>query len=283
VSLARYYRWLSWFQQATSWVGVGGGYRSFTVHRLLVAHDPSIADADVVHERMLTAVGRPTSPLVVDAGCGLGGTIFYFQPRLGGEYHGLTLSPAQQARASREASRRGIAGVCHFHVRSYDDDLGDLVGAGADLMVAVESLAHSPAPADSIANLARYLRADGRLLVVDDMPGDALPRSDPDFTAFRDGWHCQHIAPRAAVRSAFDRAGLAIEADDDLTPLVRRRDPAAIESLVRSNRRWRALTGWTGAAQLIDSLYGGLMLERLYARGVMQYRLVVGRRTAASA
>jgi hypothetical protein len=33
---------------------------------------------------------------------------------------------------------------------------------------------------------------------------------------------------------------------------------------------------------LIDALYGGLMLERLYRRGVMQYRLVAARRTAAS-
>ena len=168
--LARYYDWLSWFQRVTSWIGQGGGYQSFTVHRLLTSADPKVAGADVVHERILGAAGpfdflrRPLqAPRVVDAGCGLGGTIFYLHRRLGGAYDGLTLSSTQRARAEREAKRRGIAEACRFHLRSYDDDLQALAPEGADLIVAIESLAHSPEPAHSIANLARTLRRGGRL------------------------------------------------------------------------------------------------------------------------
>lgn len=279
--VARYYNWLSWFQRATSWIGQGGGYQSLTVHRLLASSDPAVAGADVVHERILAAVDSK-APRVVDAGCGLGGTIFYLQRRLGGEYDGLTLSPTQRVHAEREAKRRGIAAACRFHLCSYDDDLRPIVPDGADLIVAIESLAHSVGPERTVANLARALRRGGALIVVDDVPGDALADADSDFAGFRSGWRCPAIARHAALLGALSNAGLEVERDEDLTPLVARRDPQEIERLVTVNRRWRSLTGWLGAAELIDSLHGGLMLERLYRRGLMRYRLVAARRTAAS-
>ena len=290
IELRRYYDWLSRFQRVTSWIGHGGGYQSFTVHRLLTSVDPKVAGADVVHERILGAAGpfdfaqgRPLpAPRVVDAGCGLGGTIFYLHRRLGGAYDGLTLSSTQRARAEREAKRRGIADACRFHLRSYDDNLQTLAPEGADLIVAIESLAHSPEPSRSIANLARTLRRGGRLIVVDDVPHERLAWDDGDFAGFREGWRCRSISGHAALLASMSGAGLTIDADDDLTGLVPLRDPDALERLVKSNRRWRTWAGWTGAAELIDSLHGGLMLERLYRRGLMQYRLVAARRTAAS-
>jgi len=118
VTIPRYYNWLSWFQRATSWIGQGGGYQSLTVHRLLTSSDPAVAGADVIHERILTAAHGIEAPRVVDAGCGLGGTIFYLHRRLGGQYDGLTLSPAQRAHAEREAARRNVAAACRFHLRS---------------------------------------------------------------------------------------------------------------------------------------------------------------------
>ena len=280
--LNRYYNWLSWFQRATSWIGQGGGYQSHTVHRLLTSSDSAVAPADVVHERILAAAGAISAPRVVDAGCGLGGTIFYLHRRLGGEYDGLTLSPTQRAHAEREAKRRGVAGACRFHLRSYHEDLRALVPDGADLIIAIESLAHALPPESAIANLANRLRRGGMLIVVDDVPDDELAQADADFAGFRAGWRCRAILNHAGLLAALSGAGLDAERDEDLTPLVPRRDPLEIERLVTINRQWRAWVGWTGAAELIDSLHGGLMLERLYRRSLMRYRLVAARRTAAS-
>jgi SAM-dependent methyltransferase len=282
VSVERYYNWLSWFQRATSWIGQGGGYQSLTVHRLLASSDPGVSAADVVHERILAAAGAMEAPRVVDAGCGLGGTIFHLHRRLGGTYDGLTLSPTQRAHAEREAKRRGVAAACRFHLRSYDDDLRPIVPDGADLIIAIESFAHAVRPEHTVANLARALRHGGALIVVDDVPDDALTEADGDFAGFRSGWRCPAIARHATLLGALSDAGLDVERDEDLTPLVARRDPSEIERLVTINRRWRWWVGWLGAAELIDSLHGGLMLERLYRRGLMRYRLVAARRTAAS-
>lgn len=282
MTLGRYYDWLSWFQRVTSWAGSGGGYRSLTVHRGLATDDSAVGAADVVHEQILTAVGPLTSPRVIDAGCGLGGTIFYLHRRLGGEYHGLTLSETQRARAQGEAQRRGVARDCRFHRRSYDRPMFDLAPGGADLVIAVESLSHSPDPRITIANWAAALRPGGRLVVVDDVPFETLADSDADFAGFRAGWQCPAIARREAIVSSLSENGLTLEREVDLTPLVRQRSEVWLERLVRINRRARALLAWTGAGQLIDSLHGGLMLERLYRRGVMRYRLVLARRRESS-
>ena len=192
--IGRYYDWLSWFQRATSWIGQGGGYQSLTVHRLLTSSDPTVAGADVVHERILEAV-RPFDSLRAGPArrrasstqaAGSAARSFYLHRRLGGQYDGLTLSPTQRAHAEREARRRNVAAACRFHLRSYDDDLRVVVPEGADLVVAIESLAHATHPARSIANLADALRPGGRLVVVDDVPDDDLVESDGDFAGFRE-------------------------------------------------------------------------------------------------
>ena len=274
MGLGQYYDSLARFQRFVQRFGHRGGFDPLTVHRLLESNRADISPADVVHDRVLHAVNGIRAPRVLDAGCGVGGTILYLHHRLGGQYDGLTLSPVQRARASQEAARRGVAGACRFHVRNYDLSLEPIVPDGADLIVAIESLAHAADPAWTIAHFAASLRPAGRLVIVDDVPVATLAADDPDFAAFRAGWACPHIANDRAWCAAFDRAGLAIEHEEDLTPLVRKRNARELQSLIRTNRRWRRWLGDTAAGALVDSLHGGLMLERLYARELIRYRLM---------
>ncbi len=275
--LGSYYDGLSRFLRAARWVSRSSD-ASLTVHRLLIPDQQDVAPHDAVHARLLRALGPLDAPRVIDAGCGLGGTAFYLHARLGGLYDGITLSAEQRDRADKAAHKRGVANACRFHVRSYDHDLSNLVGEGADLVVAIESLAHSPDPANTIRNLAGTLRRGGRLAVIDDVPGEDLPDEDADFRAFRSGWRCEDIARLSELKAAIGAAGLELERDEDLTPRVIMRNPTRRERLARVNRRVRALLGTSALAEVVDSLHGGLMLERLYARRLMQYRMLVARR-----
>lgn len=286
MSVARYYAWLSWFQDVARRVSHDTGQRTFTVHRRLRADDGTVS-GDVLHAHLLDALGATadvaTPPVldVLDAGCGLGGTIFYLHARIGGRFTGVTLSDAQCARASAEAVRRGVAADCRFLVRNYDADLADLLPAGVDLIVAIESLAHAVDPAASVARMARCLRPGGRLLFVDDVPSDALPRDDADFAAFRAGWLCPAVANDAALAAALAGAGLSVLRDDDLTPYVPQRRPAALAVLVWLHRLAAGVLRSTPAGPLLGALGGGLRLERLYRRGMARYRLIVARRPDA--
>ena len=274
--LGRYYDWLGRFQRFARWVSQSGD-QTLAIHRRLA--DPTgVASRDIVHEKLLAAIAPMSEPRAIDAGCGLGATVFYLRARIGGCYDGLTLSSTQRTRAAKEAKRRGIADTCRFHMRSYDGDLDDLVPGGADLVIAIESLAHSPDPACTIVHLARVLRPEGCLVVVDDIPGEVLTRGDPDFDAFKQGWAVPSLAHGAELEAAFCRAGLEIVHDEDLTPSLASRDARALERRVRIVRGLARLLGTTATGDLVGSLHGGLMLERLYARGLMQYRMLVGRR-----
>lgn len=282
MSIARYYAWLSRFQDAARSVAHDTGQRTLTVHRHLRADDGTVS-GDVLHARVLDAVRATAGPFgvpldVLDAGCGLGGTTFYLQARLGGRYAGITLSGTQCDRANAEAARRGLADVCRFAVRDYDGELADLLPTGVDLIVAIESLAHAPDPVATIGRLAARLRPGGRLLLVDDVPRDTLLWQDADFAGFRAGWLCPAVATDATLAAAFAQAGLAVCHDEDLTPRVPARGAATLAALLAATRAASAVLAPTPAGVLMGALLGGLKLERLYRRGVVRYRLVVARR-----
>ena len=282
MSIARYYAWLSRFQDAARGVAHDTGQQTLTVHRHLRADDGTVS-GDVLHARVLDAVRATAGAAgaaidVLDAGCGLGGTTFYLQARLGGRYTGITLSGTQCTRATAEAARRGLTDVCLFAVRDYDADLTDLVPAGVDLIVAIESLAHAPDPAATIGRLATRLTPGGRLLLVDDVPRDTLAADDPDFAGFRAGWLCPAVATDATLTAAFARAGLVVCHDEALTPRVPARRAATLAALLTAARAASAVLAPTPAGVLTGALLGGLRLERLYARRVVRYRLVVARR-----
>jgi SAM-dependent methyltransferase len=273
-ALARYYDWLSRYQGLVGRMRGDVRCGAFTVHRLLTG----AGGEDGLHQRLLTALGSTPVRHAIDAGCGVGGTMFFLQERLGGRYEGLTVSRVQQARAAREARRRGVASVCRFHLRSYDDDLHDLAPEGTDLVVAIESLAHAPDPARTIGRLARVLRRGGRLAIAEDIPAQSLADDDPDFTDFTRDWRCPAIARHSVLTAALVASGLTLEKDEDLTPLVDQREPARLDQLVRFNRACRRVPAPTPARVVLDGLHGGLMLERLYRRGLMGYRLLIAHR-----
>ena len=66
--------------------------------------------------------------------------------------------------------------------------------------------------------------------------------------------------------------------DEDLTPRLHRRAPFALAARLTLARAVGPLARLTPAGVLHDALIGGLWLERLYARGVVAYRLIVARR-----
>ena len=138
--------------------------------------------------------------------------------------------------------------------------------------MALESLVHSTDPASSLGNLARGLARGGRIVVVDDVRD---PAADPvDTDRFVAGWQAPGFQTRARWLAAFERAGLAVEAEEDLTPRVPIRNAPAREALMAANRIASLVphAGWRG---VLAAHRGGLALERLYAGGGVTYRMFV--------
>lgn len=273
---ATYYDALTRWTRVARWAGYGGGYAQHTVHRSLA--DPRAGGRPTptrLHDLLAEALPALDEPRVLDAGCGLGGTLMDFAERFGGRCVGVTLSESQARLGRDEVARRGLEDRVQLLVGSYDDP----PDGPFDLIVAIESLAHSPHPPSSIEALARRLSPGGVLAVVDDMPAEPVSAApDPDLDAFRSGWQCPVLLTASQYRSAFAGCGLALTAERDWSPAVVNRPAWRIAVLERLNRAAAACLPQGGWQTMLASYRGGLALERLYRGQRMTYRLLVARR-----
>jgi SAM-dependent methyltransferase len=273
----RYYRWLDRWVRWSRIVRPYSGFDTLTVHRLL--DDPATGENGpfVLHKVMLEGIELPPEPRVLDAGCGYGGTAFDLQPKIGGDWLGLTISPIQFDRATREARKRGLSARIRFRLQSYDVPLNETF----DLVIAIESLVHSSDPRATVAGLARSLAPGGHFILVDDMPVETVrPELRSDVEEAKRMWRCPVMPTERGWRDAFEAAGLEIVRSVDLSGRVYHRPVKEMTALIERDRKRARRLGWLGFGIIPEANIGGLLLERLAVQGAMQYRVLVGRRVS---
>jgi SAM-dependent methyltransferase len=263
-------RWTAWLAA----LGYGGGRRTLTAHRALA--DPRASGRPTftrLHDVLAAALPSPLDGRVLDAGCGLGGTMLDLAARGSATFVGLTLSERQATVARRAVAKAGLEARIQVRVESYDAP-----PAGPfDLVIAIESLAHSANPAATIDALAARLAAGGSLAIVDDVPQLAA-RGTRNLAAFQAGWRLPVLPTAAELDAALERSGLEVAATKDLTAELRPRTLAAIARLEALNRALHRVAPSASLRAVLDSYHGGLALERLYVQGLMSYRLAVARK-----
>jgi len=270
LSLDRYYDRLTLYARLARWLGADAGYGAATVHRALRPADAALSPFDAVHGLIDAELGPAAPHRLLDVGCGLGGTSLYFARRRAAQCDGIALSADQVHTANANARKAGLDARCRFQVANFD---GPLKLRHYDAVLAIESLAHAPDLAASIANLAKSLAPGGRLVVVDDV---AAPGADARDTAlFKAGWQVPSFVPHADWHAAFAGAGLRVVRDVDLTARVVQRGAWQRAALTGLNAVAHALVPHADLRAVLASHRGGLALERLYARGQSAYRLFV--------
>ena len=271
--IATYYERLGRWNRVGQAMGYGGGSASLTVHRALA--DPRAngrATFTRLHDLVVEHLPPMREPRVLDAGCGLGGTMLALASALHATCTGLTLSSFQAAKANAAAAGLGLERQVNAVVQSYDAP----PDGPFDLVVAIESLAHSADPARSVASLAGVLSPGGYLVIVDDMPVNAA-HSSADLTTLKAGWQCPVLWSLDEYRRALSSTGLELVHEIDLTESVRVRSQLRIGLLTALNRAAHVIP-LAALRQVMDSHLGGLALERLTRTQLVRYRLLVARR-----
>jgi SAM-dependent methyltransferase len=269
--VAAYYDRLSRWNRVARVVGYGGGSHALTVHRGLA--DPAASGRvtttrlhDVLAEQLMPG----PSPRVLDAGCGLGGTMLSLAERWGGDYTGVTLSARQADAATAAIRASGRSGHMRVLVRSYDNP----PQGPFDLIVAIESLIHSADPAGSLRALSDALAPGGSIVVVDDMP-EASAIDMPELEVFRSGWNCGAIWSRQQYVGALESLRFRIVTDVDLTAACRPRSAGRIRTMTWLNLMAARILPTRALRAVMLSHRGGLALEHLLRTGHMRYRLLV--------
>ncbi|MEC8252380.1 MAG: methyltransferase [Planctomycetota bacterium] len=209
---------------------------------------------------------------VVDLGSGFGASLLRAAAAGASSCVGVTASEYQAKRANQVARARGVEDRCRFEVAQLGDPL-----PSADVVLAVESLGHAPDLAGALAQVASSLSSDGVFVWLEDLLV-APSRDDPDVIALARAWASPQLRCLSEVDDAIAANGLRVTQSVDLSDQVPRKDAVKLDRARRRLRALRAITPLPGARRVLDAFLGGLHLERLYARGLARYRIVVTRR-----
>jgi tocopherol O-methyltransferase len=167
-------------------------------------------------------LGIEPDDVVLDAGCGVGGTSLYIAETTGARLYGVTLSSVQLEIARRNSATSSAAGRLTFVQEDYSaTSFADETFTG---VFGIESVCHANDKADFLREAYRVLRPGGRIVVVDGfLARERLTSSEQRlYEKFIAGWVVPNLASRARFEDQLRVAGFTGIRFFDMQRYVRR-------------------------------------------------------------
>jgi SAM-dependent methyltransferase len=227
-----------------------------TVHKHL-DQDPLIQFREAFRWVDQSGVG-----LIADAGCGYGGfAVFVARQAPALAVDGYTLSDVQQAVAQQVLTRLQLS-RSRALLQSYDR-----LERQYDAIVAIESLGHSPNVAATLHHWANHLRPGGVVVIIDELFRPEVSPANPEIQRFMQFLHFSLLLQRPPVETMVHAAGLSIAAWVVLSDRYRvhTRPDEECDRLVHAYQLDGVHRGYIG----------GMLLEKFYNRGWVDYVLLV--------
>lgn len=129
-------------------------------------------DTKTLHEalintniKMAEAIGVQKNDHVLDAGCGVGGSLFWLHEKYGVTGEGITISPKQIEKANELAERKGYESFLRFSEQDFTRT--HFPEKSFDIVWATESVCHAIRKEDFLKEAYRILKPGGRIVVAD--------------------------------------------------------------------------------------------------------------------
>lgn len=153
---------------------------------------------------MRTAAIKPTD-LVLDAGCGVGGSSIFLANTAGCKVTGITLSPQQVEQATANAAKNAVENLVDFKVMNYSAT--EFPDASFDVVWGCESICYAEDKAIFIEEAFRLLKPGGRLVVADGFVNKFENNEHPIDRAWLNGWQVNYLETPQRFEGFMKEAG----------------------------------------------------------------------------
>lgn len=181
-------------------------------------------DTDNLHEALINENQHVADYLeinkddtVLDAGCGVGGTVIWIAENYGAKAVGINVVNDQVEAARRYANERKLNHLTSFKVRDFaDTGLSDNSFTKA---YSIESICHSPEKENVLKEIYRLLKPGGKFVFIDAFlnmphPGRKEKKWIYDWC---EGWACPDIPVLSDFLESFSKAGFKVINDVEVT------------------------------------------------------------------
>lgn len=269
-------------ESSTLWENIWGDHMH---HGFYETDSPSLSDHRPAQIRMIHEALRfahlPEEPkMVVDVGCGIGGSSRYLASTYGATCKGITLSPVQARRANALAAAQSLSDKVSFQVAdALDQPFED---GQFDLVWSMESGEHMPDKSKFVSELARVAAPGGTIIMVtwchrDLKPGEEALQAWEQTLLNRicDAFYLPSWCSTADYVDLLQSLSLQDIKSADWTQYVAPFWPAVI----RSALTWKGLTSLLGAGwkTIKGALAMPLMIQG-YKKGLIKFAIITCRK-----
>ncbi len=188
--------------------------------------DGSVANHSESLLNMNRVLARHIDPkpgqLVLDAGCGVGGTAMWLGERYDVNVVGITIAPSQIERAQRYTAERGLDRRVSFGLQDYCRTA--FADETFDAVYGLESINYAMDKRDFIRESFRILKPGGRFVVQDGFRVERSFSKEEHHLqrSWLSGWMVPNLASREEFAAWSAEAGFVDVTQEDCTPNVRR-------------------------------------------------------------
>lgn len=186
-------------------------------------YDDGIKDHDRAIVRMnevLADRARITkTDKVLDAGCGIGGSVIWLAKNIGCCAVGININENQLRIAKDLARRNNVDGLVEFLVKDFTDT--GLADGSFDVVWALESACHAERKADFAQEAYRLLAVGGRIVVSDGFLAEGLSKDQKTAVKqWTEGWTVPNLATVSEFTTILGRSGFANIVSEDVTRYI---------------------------------------------------------------
>lgn len=237
----------------------------YPIHKKLI-----LPHGDDLFDLILREIPIKKSSHVLDLGCGVGYGLLFYHKKLNCSGTGISISLKEIHLAKANAERLNAGSNCLFIQQSYDQAIDGLY----DIILAVESLKHSPELKQTFQNIQKNLKPGGKLIIVEDFLQSSEDISLKHISGYQKFWALYQVYKESDYESQISLYPDLNFRYLNLSEYLVKRSSFSLWLLttVSAMLKYLPINKFSKLAQVY---LGGFYLENLYKSGNMAYKILL--------